>query len=118
MGTLRHEPEHRDTADALEVLILDGPRAGRRINVSADLLVGRGESAQLDVEDDEVSRRHARFRRLGDRLEVTDLGSLNGTWVNGARITDPIVLAPGDVVKLGTTRLEVVGPVAPSAPTG
>ena len=40
--------------------------------------------------------------------EIRDLGSLNGTWVNGERISSPTVLAPGDVVKVGTTRIEVL----------
>src|SRR5206468_3078040 len=100
--------DHHDALDAPSLLILDGPRAGRRVRVSAELLVGRGDDVGLDVGDDEVSRRHARFRRTADLLEVADLGSLNGTWVNGRQITAVTALKPDDVVKLGSTHLRVI----------
>lgn len=88
--------------------ILGGPLAGQRVTVKETLIIGRGEDADLFIDDREISRRHSVFRWSGDVLEVEDLGSLNGTWVNGARILAPTRLAADDVVKLGTTTMKVV----------
>jgi pSer/pThr/pTyr-binding forkhead associated (FHA) protein len=93
-----------------------GPLAGRRVEVTAALVLGR-QAADLVVEDPQVSRRHASLRPAGDALEVEDLGSLNGTWVNDARIQGATRLAPGDRVRVGDTTFEVEGPPVPAAPT-
>jgi class 3 adenylate cyclase len=90
------------------VAILDGAEGGRRIRIAERLTVGRGADAGLLIDDPEISRAHAAFRPTEDGLEIQDLGSLNGTWVNGERIISPIPLAPGDVIKIGTTRMEVL----------
>jgi predicted component of type VI protein secretion system len=92
-----------------------GPLAGRRVDVAAELVLGR--QADLVVDDPQVSRRHVVVRPAGDRLEVEDLGSLNGTWVNGARVDGTVRLAPGDRVRLGDTTFEVEGAAVPAAPT-
>jgi pSer/pThr/pTyr-binding forkhead associated (FHA) protein len=90
-----------------------GPLAGRRVEVAAALVLGR--QADLVIDDPQVSRRHATVRPAGDRLEVEDLGSLNGTWVNGARIDGPARLGPGDRVRLGDTTFEVEGATVAAA---
>jgi pSer/pThr/pTyr-binding forkhead associated (FHA) protein len=89
-----------------------GPLAGRRVEVTAALVLGR-QAADLVVEDPQVSRRHASLRPVGDAIEVEDLGSLNGTWVNDARIEGATRLAPGDTVRVGDTIFEVEGPPVP-----
>jgi class 3 adenylate cyclase len=94
--------------DAALVAILDGAEGGRRIRIAGRLTVGRGDDAGLVVDDPEISRAHAVFGVTPDGLEIQDLGSLNGTWVNGERITSPTLLAPGDAVKIGATRIEVL----------
>jgi class 3 adenylate cyclase len=76
--------------------------------IAERLTLGRGEEAGVFIDDPEVSRTHAAIGPTMDGLEVQDLSSLNGTWVNGERISGPRLLAPGDVVKLGVTRLEVL----------
>ena len=88
------------------VVVTDGPLAGRRFEIDSRLLVGRVD-ADLTIDDELVSRRHAEIRAVAGALEIEDRGSLNGTWVNGERIAGPRVLAPGDVIKLGKTSLEV-----------
>ncbi|HSO55953.1 MAG TPA: FHA domain-containing protein, partial [Actinomycetes bacterium] len=65
------------------------------------------EAADLVIEDPQVSRRHASVRPAGDSLEIEDLGSLNGTWVNGARLTGKVRLALGDQVRVGDSFFEV-----------
>jgi pSer/pThr/pTyr-binding forkhead associated (FHA) protein len=93
---------------------VDGPLAGREVEVTAALVLGR-QAADLLVDDPQVSRRHASVRPAGDALEVEDHGSRNGTWVNGTRIGGPIRLVPGDRVRLGDTIFEVEGPAARAA---
>jgi class 3 adenylate cyclase len=88
--------------------VLDGAENGRRIRVVGQLTVGRDDGAGLLLDDPEISRRHAVVAPAAEGLEIRDLGSLNGTWVNGERISRPTLLAAGDVVKVGTTRIEVI----------
>lgn len=73
---------------------------------SAPLTVGRGEQNDVELEADEfASAEHARFDPRRDGVWVNDIGSTNGTYVNGARIERPRKLAPGDVVRIGETDL-------------
>ena len=71
----------------LVLRITAGPSAGRALHVDSSLVLGRGD-ADVVIDDQEISRRHALIRAGGDWLEIEDLDSLNGTWVNG-RIYDP-----------------------------
>jgi RND superfamily putative drug exporter len=86
--------------------VKEGSLAGEQIAVEAEIVVGR-EDADVVIEDPELSRRHARLRPVDGAVEIEDLGSRNGTWVNGTRIGEPARLAPGDVVRIGLTVLEV-----------
>src|SRR3954447_2064919 len=86
--------------------VVDGAMRGQEIPLAGDYTVGRGDLAA----DTEISRQHARFRRLDSgEVIVEDLGSTNGTLVNGARISGPYVLSPGDRITVGKTTLELVG---------
>lgn len=71
------------------------------------LVIGRDRNAGLVLSDPEVSRRHARFETQGDTVFVRDLGSSNGTFLNGKRLANAIELREGDEVDVGTTRLHV-----------
>ena len=94
-----------------ELLVTEGPAQGRRLPLDEEFLVGRsmGEDGKLG-DDPQLSRRHARLANDGGRLIIEDLGSANGTFVNGTRITQPVPLAVGDSVKIGQTTLAVVKP--------
>ncbi|MBN8612303.1 MAG: GGDEF domain-containing protein [Deltaproteobacteria bacterium] len=82
--------------------ILSGERPGRLIEVDgSELVVGRTDESTLRIEDESLSRKHARFFRLMGNHYVTDLQSTNGTFVNGARVSTPTQLADGDRVQLG-----------------
>jgi pSer/pThr/pTyr-binding forkhead associated (FHA) protein len=73
---------------------------------SAALTVGRGAQNDLTLgNDDFASARHARFDPRRDGVWVSDVGSTNGTFVNGVRVAKPRRLAPGDVVRVGSTDL-------------
>jgi hypothetical protein len=73
---------------------------------SAPLTVGRGGQNDIAIEGDEfASARHVRFEPRRDGVWVQDLGSTNGTYVNGIRIDGARRLSPGDVVRVGETDL-------------
>jgi class 3 adenylate cyclase len=109
--------------DAL-LAVLDGVERGRQIRVAGRLTLGRGDDAGLPIDDPEMSRAHAVVGPTADGLEIQDLGSLNGTWVNGERISGSLRLERGDVIKIGATRIEVLSvggsglaPVRRTSPT-
>jgi pSer/pThr/pTyr-binding forkhead associated (FHA) protein len=91
----------------------DGPLRGERIEIGSELYVGRS-GQQLNVEDLEISRRHALIRAANETVTIEDLGSRNGTFVNEQRIEAVTTLRPGDVVRLGTTSFELEGAPAPA----
>ena len=80
------------------------------VPVGRPLLVGRGRAADLVVPDSAVSRTHAEIQATGDQLRVRDLGSANGTMVNGVNVTEALLTA-GDTLTFGRPafRLERVG---------
>ena len=73
---------------------------------SAQITVGRGGQNDIALpQDDYVSARHARFEPRQDGVWIQDLGSTNGTFLNGARLEQARRLTPGDVVRVGETDL-------------
>ena len=93
--------ESEDGGFLAELVMADG----RRFTVgSTPLVIGRLPECAVVLGDPNVSRRHAEVRRAGDAVVVTDLGSTNGTKVNGARVTER-VLEDGDDITVGTTTL-------------
>ncbi|MFN2467369.1 MAG: FHA domain-containing protein [Gaiellaceae bacterium] len=77
-----------------------------RVLDSAPITVGRGQQNDVQIErDDFASARHARFEPRRDGVWVEDAGSTNGTYVNGARLSQARRLRPGDVVRIGQTDL-------------
>jgi ABC transport system ATP-binding/permease protein len=78
------------------------PMAGRVVILEPGATIGR-EGCEIVLPDPEVSRRHAVLRDAESGLLIEDLGSLNGTFVNGERIAAPVALQPGDTVQLGNT---------------
>jgi ABC-type multidrug transport system fused ATPase/permease subunit/pSer/pThr/pTyr-binding forkhead associated (FHA) protein len=88
------------------LMVKNGSLAGRWFEVDGELVVGR-QDADVTIDDERVSRRHALIRAIAGGLVVEDLGSLNGTWVNGTRIEGATRLEPGDIVEVGRTLIEV-----------
>jgi predicted component of type VI protein secretion system len=88
------------------LIVRSGPRAGERIELVGELVVGR-ENADVTVNDDEVSRRHLAVRPHEDGVELEDLGSTNGTFVDGARLSAVVVLSSSARVILGETEIEI-----------
>jgi len=103
-GRFTVEAEVREDADGgflAELVLTDG----RRVQIGSEpLVIGRLPECGVVLADSNVSRRHAELRRSGDSVVLTDLGSTNGTRVNGAPIRER-VLVSGDEVSVGSTRL-------------
>jgi heat shock protein HtpX len=93
------------------LVIHGGPLNGWRLDVDRPLVLGRG-NADVRVEDPRMSRRHVGLRPLGDgTLEVIDMRSANGTFVNGRRVAERTVVRPGDRVDAGSTSMVFEAPV-------
>ena len=72
---------------------------------SRTLLVGRSADNDIPLDDDFASARHARLEPRRDGVWISDAGSTNGTYVNGAKLSKPQRLKPGDVIRVGNTDL-------------
>lgn len=92
-----------------------GDAAGTSIALDGELVIGRSSAELPGLRDDpEMSRVHARiWRTESGELRVEDLGSRNGTFLNDARIRGPHVVQPGDSLRVGRTRMELVEDEAP-----
>lgn len=82
--------------------IRSGLLQGQQFRFDKPTVVGRGATADLSFADPGVSRRHASFDRQDAAWSVSDLGSANGTKVNGRRLSAPVRLTSGDVLDIGT----------------
>ena len=91
------------------LVFVAGPKAGTEVPVGNQVVIGRdvGVADVILDHDDEVSRRHASFSAAGAGLTLQDLGSTNGTFVNGQRFTGTVALKNGDRVQLGGSVIEV-----------
>lgn len=88
--------------------IAQGPQAGQTAELAAGvIMIGRGSDCQLILDDDYVSTRHARVVPAEQGPYVEDLGSTNGTYVNGQRITAPTSISMQDTVRIGKTVLKL-----------
>ncbi len=90
------------------VAVVQGPNTGVTASLAdAPILIGRGNDAAIRLDDDYVSTRHARVVAGETGLYVEDLGSTNGTYVNGARITAPTAVSLSDSLRIGKTVLKL-----------
>lgn len=109
-STLAHAPGVRTAAACFEVRVTSGPDAGKSVTVTSRsagrVLVGTSESCALRLSDRRVSRRHLALDVKDSHLRVTDLGSKNGTTVNGLRSAD-VFCQGGELVVIGDTTLRL-----------
>jgi pSer/pThr/pTyr-binding forkhead associated (FHA) protein len=85
-----------------QLIMRSGPTPGAAFTLEGDqLTIGRDSMNEIVINDAEVSRRHARLTFQGGKYVLEDLGSTNGTFVNGQRLAGPRVLKPGEVVSFG-----------------
>jgi hypothetical protein len=103
--------------DDSSLVIHEGAGAGSEHPLDGELILGREHaSVDLVIPDAGVSRRHARVVAHNGGVIVEDLGSSNGTYVNGQRITGPVELGTGDEIRVGATVLGVEGRQNATAP--
>jgi two-component system, NtrC family, response regulator HydG len=118
-AVLAHE-ERTSGEIAFALSVVTGANAGQRVPLEASrpsaLLVGQSPVCDFRLEDPMVSRRHASFEIVGERVRVRDLGSTNGTRVNGIAVVEAFLVG-GESVAIGESELQlsrVAGEAAPS----
>ena len=85
-----------------------GMERTREVNISKEeFLMGRGPDCDLRVNDEDISRHHCLIRVRGQEATLSDLGSSNGTFVNGKRVLSQVALASGDEIRVGKNRFLV-----------
>jgi len=91
------------------VSVAQGPRElmGVRVPVNGPVVIGRSPGADIVIGDDFVSGKHARLSPSGDGAILEDLGSTNGTLLNGQRVVGAQTLRSGDSIDIGTVKLKV-----------
>ncbi|GMU61418.1 MAG: hypothetical protein AMXMBFR34_31810 [Myxococcaceae bacterium] len=91
------------------LVVIHGEDLGKKYDLSDDaLIIGRSSKCDVEVDQDSVSRNHARVHHDGSRVLVKDLGSTNGTFVNDAQIEGDHRLRNGDLIKIGRTIFKFI----------
>lgn len=104
-GCVRH-PHHEDSVASFRLQIRSGSGAAEYRDLpSGRTVIGRQPSCDLVIQDSAASRQHAAIEITGDTVALSDLGSRNGTSVNGQRCSGTRTLAEGDVIGIGATQL-------------
>jgi len=89
-------------SEGLQLVMSQGPNPGRAYAIDrASSTMGRDPSNEIAINEPQISRLHARVFLSDGVLVIEDMGSTNGTFVNGVRLTGPRTLTPGDVIGLG-----------------
>src|SRR5438045_4214713 len=104
------EPTYAPPGADGELQILSGPGTGATAAVRGSATIGREPENDLQVFDSEVSRRHAKLTIRNGVAAIDDLRSSNGTYVNGERILERRMLAPGDRIEIGEATIELTSP--------
>jgi pSer/pThr/pTyr-binding forkhead associated (FHA) protein len=91
-----------------ELVVVEGPAAGAKVPIEKrPITIGRASICDLTLEDDFISSRHLRISMQSDGYVVEDLGSTNGTWVEGERLSEPVLIKPGVRIKMGRNTLTI-----------
>jgi predicted component of type VI protein secretion system len=89
---------------SVKLIMRQGPRPNETYDLDKDVYtLGREAGNDIVIEDTQISRHHARLTRQGNSYSVEDLGSTNGTFVNGSRVTGAVMLSNGDLLGLADT---------------
>ncbi len=106
--------------DSFRLIVRRGPQPNQVFELTKDIItLGRDITNDITINDPEVSRHHLRFTRGADGYTIEDLGSTNGTFINGQRLTGSRALNRGDMIGLGETvtlTYDVMRPQQPGVP--
>ena len=97
-------PEADGGVPVLRVLTAAGLREGAAYDLSEGAVLGRSDQADIRLEDSFASGRHTELAPHGDAMVVEDLGSTNGTYLNGTPLSGPQPLRPGDRIRIGDSE--------------
>jgi pSer/pThr/pTyr-binding forkhead associated (FHA) protein len=89
------------------VVVIAGPGIGDSVPLTGIITIGRAPDCVLDISDDFASSYHARLSYDEDSWIITDLGSTNGTYVNGVAITAPTRVSVRDIIRIGASQLKL-----------
>ncbi|MFH1729122.1 MAG: diguanylate cyclase [Pseudomonadota bacterium] len=90
------------------LVIIHGSQLGKKYNLDAlEMCIGRGENVEVRVNEENVSRKHARIINKGDKVIIEDLDSTNGTYINTKK-TKTTILKDGDLILIGNTILKFI----------
>ncbi len=105
ISKISDRPVNRDAA----LVVIYGLDLGRKYDLTKDgMVVGRSSKADIQVDQESISRNHAKLVTMKDHVVIRDLGSTNGTYVNDEQITDDYQLRNGDLVKIGRTIFKFI----------
>jgi hypothetical protein len=100
-----------------KLVVLTQSMAGRSCDLASErTTIGRVEENNFQISEPSVSSRHCEILLRGNDIVVKDLGSTNGTFINGEKITEEGILKPGQTLRLGNVELKLDAPGAPGAP--
>jgi pSer/pThr/pTyr-binding forkhead associated (FHA) protein len=105
----------KDGGEVPYVRVMNGPDEGKRFDIGVDVsevVVGRGNDCDFQINDANISRRHAIIKRDWNEITVEDAGSKNGVVINDRKIARPTALRDADEVLLGAVRLTFIDPSA------
>ncbi len=108
--TLNRELQNAKQQEAC-LIVIRGPEQGHRFFLTNDtMVVGRDATADISIPDKSISRQHARLEKAGENIVIVDMGSANGTIINGKKMppSSPAQLAKEDMVRLGNVILKYV----------
>jgi hypothetical protein len=101
-------PKKRGRGGPKTLVVTAGPLAGTKITLGDQpILIGRADDSTLVLTDDFASSRHARLTNRGGQWYVEDLGSTNGTYLDQQRVQGPLLVGPGQPIRIGQTALEL-----------
>jgi hypothetical protein len=90
------------------LVVTAGPLSGTKITLGDQpILIGRADDSTLVLTDDFASSRHARLTNRGGQWYVEDLGSTNGTYLDQQRVQGPLLVSPGQPIRIGQTAMEL-----------
>ena len=108
-GAARSGKQKKKRGQPARLVIADGPQAGVGAGLDSEpVVIGRGSDCQIKLDDDYSSTRHARIFSSESQWWVEDLGSTNGTYLNGQRVTRPVPAEIGGSIRIGRTTLNLV----------